>query len=254
MKTVKDVFGADSGASINLGWNGREEDYLSSAARFSATMVRLTALTGLQWYYDTEDRRSRRANFVAVPTAPDVLAGILRDNPHPDWGETATSFSALLSADPAAGLQTAARISAAVGSPPDRWNAMNLGLSDDFPLGDASEAAALFADLVRIWQPDHAQLGTTAMYASLPLTRAAYVSWSSSKAYTEPESEKEISIPFGDGTLNIARDWTVEGIIALNGELAAAGAPKASSRPKKQDPPQFPADGPDLSALASLHS
>lgn len=115
-----------------------------------------------------------------------------------------------------------------------------LNLSDDFTPGAVAAAAALFADLVRIWEPDHAQLGTTAMYAALPLTRAAFISWTSSKAYAEPESDREVSFPSGDGVLRISRDWSVDGVMALEKDLVALGAPTASALPRVQDVPQFP--------------
>lgn len=252
MKTVKDMFGAGAGASIDLAWNGREEDFSSTAARLSASLVRLTELTGLQWHYDTADLQSRSAAFATVPSDPEAIAGILRQNQDQDWGFTACTFSALLSAGPGTGAPTPAQIHIASGSPLDSWNRMNLDLSDDFPLGTVTDAAALFSDLVRIWQPDHAQLGTRAMYAALPTTRAAFMSWTSAKAYTEPESDGEICVPFGDGTLRVARDWTVEAVLKLDTELKAAGAPQADNSPKTQDPPQFPSESPDLTELASL--
>lgn len=241
MKTVKEIFGAESRATMSLGWNGREEGYGSSAARLSAALVLLSERTGMEWYRDTEDLMSRKATFVVVPTSPDTLADLLQENRNLEWGETATSFTAFLSAGPAGhDLPTAARIHITCGSPLDRWNKVYLAFDDAFPLGSVSDAAVMFAEFVRIWQPDYARLSTSEVNATLPLTRASYISWTSAKAYTEPESEKEVAFPFGDGTLRVAREWTVGGVVGLNQALTEAGAPKLSARPKKQDTPRFP--------------
>ena len=122
---------------------------------------------------------------------------------------------------------------------------VKLQLSDDFPLGAPSEAAHWFSGLVRIWQPDHARLSNSAVQRVTGLTRAAYLSWTSVKAYTEPESAREIRFPFGDGNLRAARVWTPDGIVALDRELAQAGAPRYSNRPTKQAPPSLPDDCPE---------
>ena len=241
MKTVKEIFGAESRAAISLGWNGREEGCESSSARLSAALVLLSEKTGMSWYRDTEDLMSRKATFVVVPTSPDVLADLLQENRDLEWGETATSFTAFLSSGPEGDdLPAAARIHITCGSPLDRWNKIHMALDDVFPLGSVSDAAAMFAEVVRIWQPDYARLSTSEVNSTLPLTRASYISWTSAKAYTEPEIDGEVAFPFGDGTLRVAREWTVESIVVLNRELTEAGAPKLSKRPKKQDTPRFP--------------
>ena len=71
-------------------------------------------------------------------------------------------------------------------------------------------------------------------------TRASYISWTSNKSYTEPVSELEVRFPFGDGILCVAREWTVDGITALDRDLSAADAPKLTMNPEKQVVPQFP--------------
>ncbi|MGK3708626.1 hypothetical protein [Arthrobacter sp. IK3] len=43
----------------------------------------------------------------------------------------------------------------------------------------------------------------------------------------------------------MAREWTVEGITALDRDLAAAGAPRLSMNPEKQDVPQLPDELPE---------
>ncbi|MCC3299286.1 hypothetical protein [Arthrobacter caoxuetaonis] len=246
MKTIREIFGAGSRATMSLGWSGREEGYESSAARLSTALVLLSEKTGMRWYRDTEDLMSRKATFVVVPTTPDALAGLLEESRNLDWGETATSFTAFLSTGPADNdLPAAARIHITCGSPLDRWNKIHLALDDAFPLGSVSDAAVMFAEFVRIWQPDYARLSNSEVNATLPLTRASYISWTSAKAYTEPESEKEAAFAFGDGTLRVAREWTVDGIVGLNQALTEAGAPQLSVRPKKQDTPQFPDELPE---------
>lgn len=254
--TVKDVFGeACEDTYANLNWAGREESLESSARRLAVTMSLLSGLTGLQWYRDTEGLQSRTANFVPVPADPTALADILQLGLRSNWGDTAATFRFLLSRD-VLSLENAesAALSGSVGSAADSWNQVKLELSDDFPLGGPTEAAALFAELVRIWQPDHARLSNYAVQKELVMTRAAYLSWTSNKAYEEPASDLEVSIPFGDGNLRAARVWTPGHVVALNAELTAAGAPSFSRRPVQQDPPLFPSETPDLASELSTVS
>lgn len=247
MKTVKELFGEYSEDTIvGLGWNGREETQLESAARLAASMSLLSELTGLQWWRDTEPLESRTANFVTVPADVTAVEELLREEVRFDWGETAASFSVLLSAsNPADGAPALASLHATVGSPIDKWNKVRISLSDDFPLGSPAQATTWFAELVRIWQPDFARLTNIAVLENKVFTRASYISWTSNKAYTEPEGRMDVRFLFGDGTLSVAREWTVEGVTALDRELAAAGAPRLSKRPKKQDTPQFPDELPE---------
>ena len=242
MKTVREIFGEQSeGTFVGLAWNGREESQLDSAARLVASMSLLAELTGLQWWRDTEPLESRTGHFVTVPAEVSAVADLLREDIRLDWGETASSFSGLLSAaDPNTGSPVVAQLHTAMGSPLDGWNRAEVLLTDDFPLGSPAQAAAWFAELVRVWEPDHARLTSIAVLENMVFTRASYISWTSNKAYTEPVSELEVRFPFGDGTLCVAREWTVEGITALDRDLAAAGAPRLSMHPKKQDVPQFP--------------
>ncbi|MFF2678070.1 hypothetical protein ACFVRT_15975 [Arthrobacter koreensis] len=251
--TVKDVFGdACEDTYANLNWAGREESLESSARRLAASMSVLSVLTGLQWYRDAEDLQSRTAHFVAVPSDPGALADILRARLIPDWGDAAAAFRFLLSREaPSLKNTEVAALSGSVGSAADSWNQIKLELADDFPLGGPVEAASLFAELVRIWQPDHARLSNYAVQKELVMTRAAYLSWTSNKSYEEPASDLEVSIPFGDGNLRAASVWTPGHVVALNAELASAGAPGFSKRPAQQDPPQFPSEAPDLASELS---
>ena len=192
--TVKDIFGdACADTYANLNWAGREESLESSARRLAAAMALLSGLTGLQWYRETEGLQSRTANFVPVPADPAALADIFQLRLLSNWGDTAATYRFLLSRDaPSLDNAEAAALSGAVGSAADIWNQVTLELADDFPLGGPAEAAALFSELVRIWQPDHARLSNYAVQKELVMTRAAYLSWTSSKAYEEPESELEV--------------------------------------------------------------
>ena len=242
MKTVREMLGEHSEDTfVGLGWNGREETQLEAATRLVASMVLLSELTGLQWWRDTEPLESRTAHFATVPPDVNAVADLLREEVRLDWGESASSFSAILSAaDPADGEPALAQLHASVGSPIDKWNKVQISLSEDFPMGSPAQATRWFAELVRIWQPDFARLTNIAVLENRVFTRASYISWTSSNAYAEPETRMDVRFPFGDGTLSVARGWTVEGVTALDRELESAGAPRLSKRPKKQDVPQFP--------------
>lgn len=260
MRSVKEIFGADSpNTYINLNWAGRKEYPSAVAGRLASTMALLSDRTGMRWYRDTADRNSNEVRFELVTTKKEDLSDFL--NPHtrqerlPDflskaeeeWSELPAwmGFHISLRASSDRDALTLATLNGSTASSMEQRNEVQLELADDFPLGTPSEAAHWFLDLVRIWQPDHARLSNTATQLVTGLTRAAYLSWTSAKAYKEPESPQEISIPFGAGNLRAARVWTPDCIVALDRELALAGAPRYSNRPTKQDPPTLPDDYPE---------
>ncbi|MCC3265893.1 hypothetical protein [Arthrobacter gengyunqii] len=261
MKTVQEIFGTDSrNTYVNLNWAGRRETPSAIAERLSATMSLLAHRTGMNWYRDTADRNSQDVNFVVVPSDKKALIDVLHPrareeavpdflNPHTDveWSEFPTwmGFHIILRAGAERDAHTLATLNGSTASSMDRRNDIQLELEDDFPMGTPSDAARWFAELIRIWQPDHARFSNTATQLVTGLTHAAYLSWTSTKAYVEPESAQEIRIPFGDGNLHAARLWTPSGIAALNRELAQAGAPRYSKRPKQQDLPSFPDKDPE---------
>lgn len=242
MKSGKDIFGISSGPFINLNWAGRGESPESAAARLAGTMSVLSVWTGLQWYRDTGDRNSSVVRFDLIPAEQQGLTELI--NPRAAWARDAaprlSSYFLSLRSSPDPARTYTALLSGSAGSEQDLSNQVKLQLADDFPVGTPSQAARWFLDLVRIWQPDRARMSSQSVEQEIGLTRAAYLSWASVKAYTEPLSDKEIRIPFGDGALGAARLWTVEGIAALDRDLRQAKAPKASIRPSLQDPPQFP--------------
>lgn len=237
MKTVFEVFGSESRRThVNLNWAGRAEPVSHTADRLSATMAMLSKWTGFSWYRDTEDLQSRKSHFELVPADSKSLSGLLV--PGDEHNEEAASFFMSLIRDPA--TPSVATLSGSVGLRIDQENNVKLRLGEDFPMGSPSEAAVWFLDLVRIWQPDRAVLSNSAAQMVTGLRRSAYLSWTSSKAYEEPNSNAEIDIEFGDGNLRAARVWSVEGIGALDNELKNAGAPEYDERPAVQDTPQFP--------------
>ena len=248
MKSVNEVFGAESPRTyINLNWAGRVERPAEIAARLSATMSVLSEWTGLQWYRDTADRKGTEVTFELVPTEVARLAQVINSTGGNDDEDSFswTGFFQSLRAGSDPSAKTLAVLNGSTASIMEQRNEVQLQLADDFPLGTPSQAAQWFLDLVRIWQPDHARLSTLALQKATGLSRAGYLSWTSSKAYAEPESDAEIRIPFGDGALRASRRWTVEAIVEINSELEEAGAPEFSERPAVQDPPQFPAGYPE---------
>ena len=176
MKTVKETFGEQSkGTFVGLGWNGREESQADSAARIVASMSLLSELTGLQWWRDTEPLESRIGHFVTVPADVSAVADLLREDIRFDWGETASRFTGLLSAaDPNTGSPVVGQLHTTSGSPLDDWNSAQILLTDDFPLGSPAQAAAWFAELVRIWQPDFARLNSIAVLENMVFTRVDF--------------------------------------------------------------------------------
>lgn len=248
MKSVNEVFGAESPRTyINLNWAGRVERPTAIAARLSATMSVLSEWTGLQWYRDTADRMGTEVRFELVPTEVARLTQVIDSTGgNDDEGSFSwTGFFQSLRAGSDPSSKTLAVLNGSTASIMEQRNQVKLQLTDEFPLGTPSQAAHWFLDLVRIWQPDQARLSTLALQKATGFSRAGYLSWTSSKAYTEPESDAEILIPFGDGALRVSRTWTVDAIVQINRELEEAGAPEFSDRPAVQDPPHFPEGYPE---------
>lgn len=256
MRAVKEIFGADSpNTYVNLNWAGRRETPSAIVGRLAATMSLLSDRTGMDWYRDAAGLNSQHVNFQMVPTdrewlteflnpraSGEAVTDFLSPRAEADWSELPVwmGFHINLRAGSDRNAPTWATLNGSTASSMDRRNEVQLELADDFPMGTPSEAAHWFLELVRTWQPDQARLSNTATQLVTGLTRAAYLSWTSTKAYTEPESAQEIRIPFGDGNLRVARVWTPDGIVTLDRELAQAGAPRYSKRPTDQDPPNFP--------------
>ncbi|UWX98449.1 hypothetical protein N2K95_07335 [Arthrobacter zhaoxinii] len=247
------MFGSGSGPFINLNWAGRVEKPETVAARLAGTMSLLSAWTGLQWYHDTGERNSTAVSYEVVPAEQQSLTGLInpRTARERDAAPQLSSYFMSMRSSPDPNGTYMVLLSGSAGSDQELTNQVKLQLADDFPVGVPPEAARWFLDLVRLWEPDRARLSSQSVEQEIWLTRAAYLSWTSAKAYPEPLSDKEVRIPFGDGGLGIARTWTVEGIAALDRDLRHAGAPKASNRPPTQNQPQFPSGYPkELDSLA----
>lgn len=93
-------------------------------------------------------------------------------------------------------------------------------------MGNPADAAHWFIELVRIWQPEFAVLrtGLTSKAAYNLGTYAGYLSRVSAKAYGAiPRLEAAIRLPFGDGALLVAREWTAQGLLNFSKELTEAG-------------------------------
>lgn len=242
METVSDVMGPDNRVTfISLGWAGRYETAEQTATRLAASLPALNRVDDAVWYL-IADRPQPILD--AVPETPEALTAIVASHiDREDWSDTGawanTNFG--LRTDAGQMSPDLALLTAAAGTDLDGPNVVTIRLAPDYPLGAPSQAARLFVDLVRIWQPDRARLSTLSTDEHIITTRAAYLAWTSAKAYREPDPlPEEISIPFGDGTLYASRTWSVEAVTALHAALKSAGAPRYLDRPDEQDPPAFP--------------
>ena len=65
--------------------------------------------------------------------------------------------------------------------------------------------------------------------------------WTSDKAYDQsPEIGGELILPYGEGRLHVAREWTDQAVVALFEELGRSGTQRASGESDLQDPPHVP--------------
>ena len=241
MRTVREVLGPECRKPfISLVWESRKESALEVARRLAPTMSlisdRYPAGT-VNWYPPTDENG---AGAVPVPEDPDSLESVVKETKAAMGSEFDSSGTYLfLYEDPAQRTNPLASISVAAGFARD--NEVTVDLPEDFPLGSPSAAARLFLDLVRIWQPDSASFMTiSAIRASMGkgyVSHAAYLAWTSAKAHEQvPAVSGEYVIPFGEGQLFVAREWTLPGIVALHDELG----PEEVRGPTVQDPPRFP--------------
>ena len=239
--------GPDNQATyISLGWAGRSETPEQTAARLAASLPLLNRVDGAAWY----ERVSHRQPILdAVPGTPETLAALVQlrlDEEKRSERSALMKPDFTLRMDPGQMSPDLAVLSATTGASIDWVNLATIDLADGYPLGPPSQAARLFLDLVRIWQPDRARLSTGSTDEHIITTRAAYLAWASTKAYHEPDPlPQEIALPFGDGNLYASRTWSVEAVTALHDALKSAGAPRYFDRPDQQDPPAFPEAYPD---------
>lgn len=236
------------GAFVSLGWGGRLESPAELAPRYEAMFALIRRLAGDSFrLYEGHLNPEAEVREVPMNGAP-LIEWIASYGREPGaervpWSTTSTS----LRADPEATGHRTASISVAAGAPTRTANNVLLRLASDFPIGTAQESVELLLALVRIWQPDVAVLLTSEAVASMsPSTHAAYASWTSTLARgEEPTGRGERAVPYGDGTVWIAEEWSVEALTALNSELVAAGAPRLSKGRALQLPPTLPHDVPE---------
>ena len=246
MRTVRDVLGPDCRKpKIVLNWAGRNESALQVARRISET---LSVISGrylsepVRWYRYLEEMG---AEPVPVPEELKALAEVVEASYDHTLGEyfARSSISLFLFEDPGQRSSPVPAVNVAAGS--GNSNLVTVDLPEELPTNSPSEAARLFLDVARIWQPDTAEFTTadarvSAMTAGQD-SHAAYLSWWSAKAYgAAPASEREIVVRVGDGWLYAAREWSLPAVLALGEELTSLGSQKAMSRPEKQDPPSLP--------------
>ena len=242
MRTIREVLGHDCRKPfVSLSWEGRNESALELSTRILATLQLISArfpAGTYSWFKGPSDIGETPA---PVPEAPMDLAEMVRATFDMKFGSyySRSLLSLFLLEGPTKLLDLPSAVTVRAGSGDS--NQVTVDLPEDFPLGDPSDAARLFLDLVRIWQPDLASFSTISAVRALMETKhsshAAYLAWSSFKAHIPARpTERELVIPFGDGWMYVAKEWTVPALVALHNEIA----PEKVKGPDLQDPPSFP--------------
>lgn len=250
MTTVGEILGeGNTYPFISLSWGGRNESAGEIGKRLRETLDVVAALfqeDPVKWYHDVPKVQPK---LDLVPEDGSELADFIDASFHRIWGESPawTTLSLVLKDRPTQGARGLADMHVMAGSSMERQNAVTLQMPDDFPAGSPSKMGWLLLTLVRIWQPDFAKFTSSSVQEAQkpPFTHAAYLAWQSPKVYgPEPETDLELRVPWGDGVLYAAREWTIPGLVELNKHLAAAGARTSTKSPELQSPPQFPDDYP----------
>ncbi|MCQ1956335.1 hypothetical protein NNX39_07435 [Arthrobacter sp. zg-Y826] len=250
MTVASEVFGPEhEQVTLYMSWKGRGETPAGIAGRLLQTMH---ILANLYPHGKAALCTLGRDGTGGPHRLPGDLEGLTalaagKSNKNPDGTvreQGRTSIVALLLPDPEdAALKSDAMLSVLAGTPLGLNNKVSLQLEDNFPMGPPSRASHWFLDFVRIWQPQYALLKTT-LTNSTDFgigTGAAYLSWVSFKAFgPAPEVASAVRVPFGDGALYVAREWSLNGFAALGRDLSAAGCARILDAPKFQDPPAFP--------------
>lgn len=255
MNVASEVFGPEhEKVTLFMAWGSRVETPAEIAVRLLSTMRALTRLypEAKAAFHTLEgDGLNSRSR---LPETVEELTGVVaaktdRDNNGQPYDEARTRLTALLLPDPTSpGLRSDAMLSMIAGTSLGLGNKLSVQFEDSFPMGSPAEAARWFSDVVRIWQPEYALLKTSLANSihRRTSTYAGFLSWASRKALgPSPQVDSAISLPFGDGTLYAAREWTVDGIGAFVEELAGAGARSVLDIPEEQDLPDLPAGYPD---------
>lgn len=244
MKTVRDVLGPDCRKPfVSLIWEGRNESALELSVRILETLQLVSSRFpdgAYQWFRGPADVGEAPT---AVPETIGELAGMVADSLDTELGSyfSQSHLSLFLLDGPTHLMDVPSSVTVAAGSGDSNSNRVTVDLPEDFPLGSPSDAACLFLDLVRIWQPDSAKFNTASAARAIMgrgyVSHAAYLSWTSAKAHSPAsQAEGEMAIPFGDGWLYVARTWTIPAIVALHEELH----PGRTNAPEVQDPPYLP--------------
>lgn len=260
MTLASEVFGPEHGqVTLHMEWMGRGETPAEIASRLLPTMKILTGLHagGRAGFYSlggsSPDARVRLPDSLEDLTA----YAAEKSDREPDGSvreQGRTSLVALLLADPSRpALQADAMLSVVAGTPLELSNYVSADFSAGFPLGSPRTATRWFADVVRTWQPEYAVLRTD--LSNNPEddrdTYAGYLAWVSAGTYgIGPEVPSAVQMPFGEGTLYVAKDWSIKGFRAFSDDLVKVGAVPLLSVPKVQNPPKFGEGHPE--ALASL--
>ncbi|PPB50905.1 hypothetical protein C4K88_03335 [Arthrobacter pityocampae] len=245
MMTIRDVLGPNyDDPFVSLSWAGRTESAAELAPRIAATTARIAAqypAGSMQWVRAPRDLGQEP---VRIPVDTDALTEMIDASFDRSLGfRNRTLLSLFLRDDPSDESSTDPSLSIGIGS--GSTNSISLRLTDDFPSGSPAGAARLFVDLVRIWQPDWAEFSSiSAVEATMGkghVNHASYLAWISATAFgPEPETDREIVQPHGEGWIYAAREWTNQGIVALSEDLARGGAQRISTRPDVQHPPHIP--------------
>lgn len=254
MRTVREVLGPECRKPfISLSWGGRNESPQELSGRIFATLQLVSArfpTSTYRWFKGPNDIGQPPT---PVPETPGDLVEMVTDSFDMTFGSyySRTLLSLFLLEGPAKLMDPPSAVTVRAGSGDS--NQVNVTVPEEFPLGTPSDAARLFLDLMRIWQPDDARFLTASANRAIMgrgyVSHAAYLAWSSSKAHAPaPATERELVIPFGDGWLHVAKEWTVPALVALHEDLR----PGWTDGPEVQDPPHVPDGYPaELDALDS---
>ena len=245
-RTVAELFTpADGCVFIPLMWGGRKETLAEVAARAAATMDALVSavpespVQELSWMRIADDG----LGYTPAPSTTADLKNLAPDEIGHDPGSTSLQLL-LFAGNPETGLIASFGLSAGA-EQTYLGNSCTVTLEPAYPLGTAGEAKDLFRELVRIWQPESAILSTDRTVAEIDNlydTYAGYTSWISLQSFgVPPRLASAAAERFGDGSLLIAADWSVEGVLRLHQELLAQRVPSLAAAADVQVVPQFPA-------------
>lgn len=230
---------------IPLMWGGRKETPAEVAARAAATMGALAGAVPenpaqeLSWMRIADGG----LGYTPAPSTAADLRNLAAEETEREPGPTTLQLL-LFAGNPDTGAIASFGLSAGA-EETYLGNSCTVTLEQAYPLGTVGEAKDLFSDLVRIWQPESAIMSTDRTVSEIDdlyETYAGYTSWISLESFGVPPRLQYASAErFGDGTLLIAEDWTVEGVRRMHHELHALRVPSLTAAAEVQVVPQFPA-------------